>query len=379
MSDNKLSQENKSSNDAVEEPIVISDKAIKPIPELKGATNQKIEWIVVLRAIACMAVVMIHLIGSCSHKLEDTNKFESVRKFIDLILLEPFIRFAVPCFIMISGCLLLDPKRKVTINKLIRYITRTILLYLFLLFFYVFISNLELENLRSIASFIKWVQSSLKLFITVLIDDTNFIIWLWYFPMLVGLYLLTPILRTFTEHANRQTIYFVLIALFITTCVIPTVNSYFNLNILNFSEFSSVVFLYLIGYFVVNTDLIKSSYIYIGGIIGFIGFSIATYFGVSDQLDMFIVLESMMIFKIFSSGKIRIKNNIIINSISKYSLGIYVVHMFWLSLLFSFEIDFTIFPMIIGEFIFWAYAMIMSLLTSMILYRLPLIKKLFVK
>ena len=88
-------------------------------------------------------------------------------------------------------------------------------------------------------------------------------------------------------------------------------------------------------------------------------------------------MEAMMIIKLLSTNKIKIKTTKITNCISKYSLGIYIVHPFWLIILNSLKIYFTIFPLIIGEIVFFAYALIMSLLTSMILYRLPLIKKLF--
>jgi len=200
---------------------------------------------------------------------------------------------------------------------------------------------------------------------------------LWYLCVLIGLYVITPILRIFIKHSNQKTVKFVLLMLFITTSLIPTLNNYFNLNIMNFTEVSSFVFMYLIGYFIVNTKYIKSTYIYWGGLIGFIVYIIACCFNVGDQLDVFMIMEAMMIIKFLSTNKIKIKTNKIINCVSKYSLGIYIVHPFWLIILNSLKIYFTIFPLIIGEIVFFAYALIMSLLTSMILYRLPLIKKLF--
>ncbi len=348
------------------------------ITEIKPQ-KERIEWIVVLRAFACMAVVMIHVIGDyySNFQYDNTNQYEIVRAFINQVLLQPFIRYAVPVFIMISGCLLLNPQRNVTINKLVKYIIRTIILLVLLLLFSSLMFNLKKEIFYDMPSFIKWIKYSIKMFVSCLIIDLNTFALAWYPPMLIGLYLLTPILRIFTKHAKPETVSFVLITLFICSCVIPTVNVYFNLNIINFSEVSSVVFLYLIGYYIVHTNLIKNTYIYLGGIIGFICYFIASYFGVSHQLDMFMILESMMIFKLFSSSKIKIKNNKIINCISKYSLGIFLTHCFWMKFFAKINIYFTIFPIFIGEFLYWAYILIISLVTSMILYRLPLIKKLF--
>ncbi|MBR4419204.1 MAG: acyltransferase family protein [Clostridia bacterium] len=368
MGVDQIGHETENNDDRVEESSSIS---VQPIPELKGLANQRIEWIVVLRALACMAVVMNHVIGCC---IVSPN---SVGSLLNKVFLYPFCLFAVPVFIMISGCLLLNPKREVSLKKIISYMLRIMCLGALFGFFYCLSSNLYTLNSKNFFDFITKLPTvifhSCK---DLILNDGSH---LWYLVILIGLYVVTPVLRIFVKHADKKTSLFILLLLFVTTCVIPTINDYFDIYIFTFANVDKFIFIYLVGYYLAYTDLIKDKYIYVCGIIGIVFFVIACCFGVSDQLDMFMILEAMMIFRMFSSGKLKIKNNKIINCLSKYSLGIYLIHPFWLDLLLNLKIHITIFPIFVVEFIFFFYAMIMSLLTSMILYRLPLIKKLFVK
>ncbi len=330
------------------------------ITEIKPQ-KERIEWIVVLRAFACMAVVMIHVLGRYSSD------------YILRILLEPFIRFAIPVFIMISGCLFLDPKRDMPLVKLLKYIIKYLCLVILFGVFYFFIFRLE-KLTGSTTHFnlsIIWYPL-LKSFI----DLTNFTVkyHLWFLIALIALLVLTPIFREFVKHANAKTIKFVLILLFITSSIIPTINNYFNLHFFEFSVLDRVLFIYLIGYFIVYTNIIKDKYIFICGLFGIMVWAIAFYFDVADQLDTFMVLEAMLIVKLFASKKIVIKNNKIINCISKYSLGIYLIHPFCIEVILKIN---TVMPLFNNEIIIFFCVSVLSLVSSMILYRMPLIKKLF--
>ena len=99
--------------------------------------EKKIEWITSLRAIACLAVVMIHVIEGWI-KAENVKIINNIiytgggvinrnRWLLDCVIFRTIIRFAVPCFIMITGCLLLNPKRNVTVDKIKIYLKRILL------------------------------------------------------------------------------------------------------------------------------------------------------------------------------------------------------------------------------------------------------------
>jgi len=94
------------------------------ITEIKPQ-KERIEWIVVLRAFACMAIVMLHIFGVFwedfnAGKTFIISNYDSTRQVINRVLFQPFSFFGVACFMMISGRLLLDPNHSMTINKLIK-------------------------------------------------------------------------------------------------------------------------------------------------------------------------------------------------------------------------------------------------------------------
>ena len=332
--------------------------------------NNKIEWVVVLRAISCIAIVMIHVIAGWLNN--EHGQLSVARNFLDTVIMQMLIRFAVPCFIMISGYLLLDPKRELTTKKLRGYILKMILILILFGLSYNLMENIFTYGLSNIFNII------LKSLLSVFSED----VWahLWYIYMLIGLYIITPILRTFVEKTDESTARYVIYGLFIVSIIIPTINEIFNIKITSFYlESFKYVLIYLLGYYIANTDIVKDKYIYIGGITGIIGYLCLCYFiPNSSATNMFIILESILIFKLFSSGKINMKCNTILNSISKYSLGIYLIHPFYLNLLYKIiKILPDTMPILIGELAIWIYAITLSLISSIILYKIPIIKKLF--
>ena len=222
------------------------------------------------------------------------------------------------------------------------------------------------------------LSTILKSLLSIFSED----VWahLWYIYMLIGLYLITPILRPFVEKTDENTVKYVLYGLFVVSIIVPTINEIFNVKITSFYlESFKYVLIYLLGYYIANTNIIKDKYIYIGGIIGIIGYLCLCYFiPNSSATNVFIILESILVFKLFSSGKINKKSNKILNSISRYSLGIYLIHPFWLNLLYKIiKILPDTMPILIGELAIWIYAIMISLISSIILYKIPIIKKLF--
>ena len=179
--------------------------------------EQKIEWITVLRAIACLAVVMIHAIHGWLDTVNISN-VEQIRYWLNMIILA-IVEFAVPCFIMISGCLLLNPKKNLTLETLKKYIIRMLLILATFGFFYAFIESYLNNGGQGILYLIG--TSIMKL----LTGNT----WshMWYIYMLIGLYLITPILRTCVNHFDMKTAKFVLFNFFVFSCLIPTINHMF--------------------------------------------------------------------------------------------------------------------------------------------------------
>ena len=75
-----------------------------------------------LRAVACIAIVVLHIVYSAV--LLYGNELGKWDTAISMIIVDCMM-WAVPCFIMVTGALLLDPKRIITYKKLFgKYIFR---------------------------------------------------------------------------------------------------------------------------------------------------------------------------------------------------------------------------------------------------------------
>lgn len=332
--------------------------------------NNKKEWIVSLRAFACMAVVMIHVIDGWTKTAN--IQLTGSRFILDEIIFQPLIRWAVPVFIMISGCLLLDPKKDITIKKIIKYIKRMICILITFVFGYCIIENIFLYGINNL-----WKVLYLSVF--NLIQGKSWVA-MWYIYLCIGLYIITPLLRFFVKDASKEEMKFVIYCLMIFSVVIPTINDIFNINITTFylNGFKYLL-LYLLGYAIANNIFDEKS-LYFFGVMGLIGYILCLAFNilVGDQNEIFIILISTLIFCFFANNHYKVKNNKIIELISNDSFGIYLIHTFWSNILNKvMHIYPDILPILIGEIVIFIIILILSIISIEILKRHPFFKKIF--
>ena len=129
------------------------------------------------------------------------------------------------------------------------------------------------------------------------------------------------------------------------------------------------------GYYLSYNDYINKKYIYIGGVVGVIGHLLTLYhFNINSSDSLFVILESIFIFYIFRNG--HIKSNKIIEIVSNNSFCIYLVHPIYLNILTKvLKIYPNIMPFFVGEILFVVVVLSLSLLTSIVLHKIPFIKK----
>lgn len=87
---------------------------------MKMKKNLNIEY---MRAIACLGVILIHIMKS-AHDVFDNMTPEIY--FICTSFVNN-LRWCVPVFLMISGYLLLDPEKKIGLIKIKQYIIRIVI------------------------------------------------------------------------------------------------------------------------------------------------------------------------------------------------------------------------------------------------------------
>ena len=153
--------------------------------------KKRIIWIELLRIFACIGVIGIHAASQHFRDVPVNTSVWAVTNFYHGIN-----RFAVACFVMISGCLYLDRKRTWNLKKLwMHNILPIAVAYVFWQVFYALYRGLVNEGLKFGSAYF------LKRFL-VMISDSYF--HLWYLPMLIGLLIITPMLWEIVNSKNGK-------------------------------------------------------------------------------------------------------------------------------------------------------------------------------
>lgn len=346
--------------------------------------KKKIIWIQDLRAIACVLIVLLHVIDGWLKPNGIQLQQFSARWWLDNVIIQVFVRAGVPLFIMITGALLLNPEKDIPLKKISKYIIRMILILCTFGLAFCLIEGFMTDKLTNP---IKTIGVS----VLHLFENKSWGI-MWYIYMLIGLYAITPALRVIVKSLDDNNLMFLLGVLFITSSLVPTINYIFNIKITDFYLGNAIyIFYYLMGYFITyKKDTIANNrktlyiYIYICGAIGVISYIMLLIFKnnyydynlINNNNICFIALWAIYIFYLFSNNVIKIKDNKITDLMAKYSFGIYLIHTFWLNIINKgFKIFPDVMPTLIGELAFGLIAIVLSIVSCIILYKLPMFKK----
>ena len=287
-----------------------------------------------LRAVACVAIVVLHTVNSAAILYE--GRISRVDYGVSMAVVEA-LAWAVPCFLMVTGALLLDPAREISLKKLFtRYILRVLLaLAVSVLIFRGFdmLLNGEVFSLSAIG----------RGFLNILTGES----WahLWYLYVLIGLYLLLPLFRAAAEKLSEKTLWYLALVLFVFVSLMPLlkllgIESGFSLPVV------TVYPLYLIlGYLLFQkpfSRLISAALILIGA--G--GLAAAAYLRYAwgiDSLSLLLnyaspltVLLSCGVFSLFArlsadTGEKNIFTRAVL-SLDRASFGIYLFHLVFVRL-----------------------------------------------
>lgn len=326
------------------------------------------EYLDVIRWFATAAVVLIHIVsGTVSIH---SNEMPRIQLYC-YNLVQALMNWSVPAFVMISGVLFLNKDKEITINNILFKYVKRILMALFI--FGVPMAMMELVvNTRTFKlSFIH------KSFLNVILGKS----WahMWYLYVVVGLYLITPIIKIFTAHSDKKLIEYVLILLFIFNCIIPYINIFLNYNIGFTIPITTIyLFYYISGYYihyyetVFQKNNISLSLIFLGVlwivIFGFYNMKInMTYDSPA------IVFLSIGLFGWMKDRKF--KSNLLTTS-SYICFGVYLIHTFFINILYKIlKINPIQFNGLISIPIFWIGVFLVSIVFSFLLNKIPIMRK----
>jgi len=290
-----------------------------------------------LRAFACLCVVMIHVSAGSVQQPVGSVPFWSGTFFNSLS------KACVPLFVMLSGALMLDENYAFTKEKWRGHTLKMVLFFVFWSASYCLVFDVAMPMLRH--EHVGFIDTILKML--------NGFYHLWFIPMIIGLYLLVPLFRLWVKKQNRRYVeYFLLLALIfgfaipqiirVLACLNPGLegldSAFENMDMRYVTGYSAY---FILGWYLRNFDLTRRKLIYVLGAIGLCLTFTGTYllhaltgkteFVFTGNFAVNVLLYSVALF-VFAKSKFGDKPQIppaldkLVSCISKYSLGIYAVH-----------------------------------------------------
>ena len=156
-------------------------------------TTKRIIWIDWLKILAIIGVIGIHI---SSQYLNPEIVFTGL--WYEAVVIASTFRYAIILFIMASGYLLLRHNQDITSTP--RRIKRVIIPFSFYLLIYTLVKVILVWHRTP--DILELIQE----LVGAILDPTRISIQFWYVYMIIGLYLVTPILSKWIQHSTRREI-----------------------------------------------------------------------------------------------------------------------------------------------------------------------------
>jgi surface polysaccharide O-acyltransferase-like enzyme len=288
-----------------------------------------------IRAVAIMAAVLVHAAGRWSITSQELSQLNTVgmASWVTVLVYQCFATLGVPLFLMLTGLLLLQPDKNESLSVFFKKRFARIGVPLIFWTIIYFIWDFTVLKIPFTASTI--LQGTLNG------AYTQF----WYIHVLLGLYLLTPLLRVIIAHANQSLIKYFVVLWLISVSILPFLNmiSVFQLS-KNIFTIAGYMGYFILGVYLSSVQirrrtaltfmLIGISLIALGTYMMAVSNASSMYF-FQEYLSPTVIFTSVMAFLLLltikspnpSRRKIRHLLNKLIKTISQNTLGIYFVHV----------------------------------------------------
>ena len=273
-----------------------------------------------LRTIATLLVILLHV--SSNYVLEQDYARNYHFTFWVANVVDSFTRICVPLFVLISGMFLVGRKEslresyKKRASRIIIPLFAWTVIYLIFsaLFQYIGHHTIDYNGLLS----------------SVILGRPYY--HLWYLYMLIGLYLIVPILNYSIIFISRKTLWIIAISLLLFGIINYSYSFYYKSEMFFLLWFINYLGYFILGYLLKNSNKVISLTILLGIyiitslLIAAFSYCTMRYFNNSffyGNLTPFVILGSVCIYKIFQ--QINLKQNFL-SKISYLTLGIYLIH-----------------------------------------------------
>lgn len=277
------------------------------------------------------------------------------------------MQLGVPVFVMISGALFLNSAKEIGFSLLLRKYVKRIAFALLIFGLPMCIIETYFSNtggvINSIIHFIKgksWAH-------------------MWYLYMLIGLYLITPIIKPFVMKASDKDWIAALVLMFVMSSLFPTMNA-MGAGLTSWMIISTpYIFLYMLGYWLCwkapqkivdnKAALTVVALLCLAVIVAkcYYGFN---YYGYADPVTICLASALFLLFRSFNV------NWKFANWITPYCFGIYLIHNVFINFAYKFlKIETEMVVPILNFIGFFLLFTLLSFISTYILMKIPFMKK----
>jgi surface polysaccharide O-acyltransferase-like enzyme len=336
----------------------------------------------VLRVVGAFAVIVIHVTGDGTSAIDTLP----LRSWWLCTILESLSRWAVPIFVMVSGMLLLDPNKvespvefyRKRMRRLAIPMTFWSIFYLCWRWFY------EGERFHAGTAIYQFVSGGGYYH-------------LWFLTMLLGLYLATPVLRIIVHSLSRIQLCWTTATVLALAMADAVARANDGSDFTFVFKFCPFIGLFLLGYCLRDVHRSRNSIPLgvsawlIGAAISAVGTYILVFhcttgnwdvddrlFLVEDEFSPGNLIASMGVFTLFAAwyeSKEKTQSGKVIRALSTASLGIYLAHPLFLSILNANDIDYEWHGVAVGIPLMIAVAAVGATTLSLILNKIPFLKQ----
>ena len=333
--------------------------------------KKRVLFIDILRIFAIFGVIMIHVTAE-GFNTNIIDSFVLKNNFMNSLVHS----YSVPIFIVISGYLLLDNDKFTYKSMILKYLPRIIICLSFWHFIYYFFQfgDFSLNNI---------VNSFKNLIIGKTYSH------LWYLYLIIGLYLLTPILKKLIVNLDKKDFNYLLILGFSVSSLVPSISNIVNIEISKIIipykvlDFNVFILYYLLGNYLKKYNI---KYCKIGIIISAILIIAIAIFNNYVSLNTNILtnyLDNTSIFGVLFTANLfsylkkicENKENIFISRLGKLTFGVYLIHFLIEKVLLRIGTYTNYINPLFGSILTSLIILVLSYLFCFILSRIPYFKK----
>lgn len=258
--------------------------------------------------------------------------------------------WAVPIFFMITGMLLLNPQKDISVKEIFsKYCSR--------IFSALFTFGIPFAIIKLYVEEGEFYPAILIKAIGCVFTNSGFAHF-WYLYCLIGIYLLIPLLKLIVNHASKEILLYFLTVMFILLYCVPTISVVIDVNIAFSLPVEYPVFYVLLGYYLKRySDNWSASFCLFGA------FALSIVIVLGDYLDIgsdilaaydspviaIIAILIFMLFKGFNMKTLQDKRMDLLWRLDRCCFGVYIIHPIFIHFTYRMvkitPLHFTLYPL----------------------------------